>query len=285
MDTALRTIDTADVTPLMAAGASERTARYCVLPGFLSAAEQCEICASIGAPHLPEEGARTGRAVALAMATGAALPLPHYAALAAAARRAFGTFLSGQQPHTPCGAAVEPTDDASPSAAAAAALASVVTAQDRERVRAMASGAVPMTAAAMIYRAESAMKAHVDASVGRQPKWLVSFSFGLACDFVLGDVGASRRCVRLRAGDALEFDAATVLHGVERVLAEPEPGVEPEVEVDRGASRGVHSVNARCGEQVHLGAARVRCRAIRGAAMARRRGAVHERRFVRRHVR
>ena len=82
-----------------------------------------------------------------------------------------------------------------------------------------------MTAAAMIYRAESAMKAHVDASVGRQPKWLVSFSFGLACDFVLGDVGASRRCVRLRAGDALVFDAATVLHGVERVLAEPEPGV------------------------------------------------------------
>ena len=210
----------------MAASASEGALRYRVLHSFLSAAEQGEICASIGAPDLPEVGATTGRAVSLAMQTGAELPLPRYAALAAAARRAFDTFLTGIPPQCNCA-------EASSDAAAIA-----FTAQDRERVRAMATGVSPMTAAAMVYREGAEMKAHVDASVGRQPKWLVSFSFGLACNFVLGDVGATRR-VRLAAGDALVFDAATVLHGVERVLPESEPGPGANKEAGMMAGAGV----------------------------------------------
>lgn len=71
---------------------------------------------------------------------------------------------------------------------------------------------------AVVYGVDGVMKRHVDATVGRAPKYLAILSLGLACDF-----GANSVVLELRCGDMIVFDASTVLHGVERIKRDTSP--------------------------------------------------------------
>ena len=83
----------------------------------------------------------------------------------------------------------------------------------------MAGAAQPLTATALLYSLGGVLAPHVDASPTRR-KWLAVLSFGCTARFVVGD---AHRPLALRSGDALVFDAARVLHGIERIETETAP--------------------------------------------------------------
>ena len=56
---------------------------------------------------------------------------------------------------------------------------------------------------ALAYGLEGSMSPHVDASVGKKPKFVAILSFGAACDFY-----ADGTLLDLRSSDVLVFDAA-----------------------------------------------------------------------------
>lgn len=73
----------------------------------------------------------------------------------------------------------------------------------------------------VVYGVDGIMRRHVDATVGRAPKYLAILSLGLACDF-----GADTKVLELRCGDVIVFDASTVLHGVERIKPDTSPLID-----------------------------------------------------------
>jgi hypothetical protein len=197
--------------------------RWCLLKGWLSEAEQVALVDLFGAAiEAPDADATAGRMVHLSVPVGRELPASRYSALTDAARRAFAAAASS------LGSAAEGkgSDDGSDGGGGGGddgggGGAALEPADERLLERLGSGGATALTAAALAYSGGGSMLPHVDASVARAPKWLAIFSLGLSCDFVLGSDGAPS--TRLCSGDALVFDAASVIHGVRRVL----PGSAP----------------------------------------------------------
>ena len=195
--------------------------RWCLLKGWLSEAEQVALVDLFGAAiEAPDADATAGRMVHLSVPVGRELPASRYSALTDAARRAFAAAASS------LGSATEGNGSGvggggSGVGGGGGGGAALEPADERLLERLGSGGATPLTAAALAYSGGGSMLPHVDASVARAPKWLTIFSLGLSCDFVLGSDGAPP--TRLCSGDALVFDAASVIHGVRCVL----PGSAP----------------------------------------------------------
>mmetsp|Transcript_15016 Transcript_15016/g.19863 ORF Transcript_15016/g.19863 Transcript_15016/m.19863 type:complete len:204 (-) Transcript_15016:117-728(-) len=71
-----------------------------------------------------------------------------------------------------------------------------------------------LTCQGVVYGPKGKMASHLDSSVNKKPKFVVILSFANPCIF-----NVNKTQVELSPGSALVFDAANILHGVERILS------------------------------------------------------------------